>query len=93
MGGKRIPWTTIKKKEDSQRLVLVVRETAMRTVGRNFCFIRRGLLETLSKISICEGRQTDLYLWGRRSGGGEAGWTVVGPGPGEGEPDAGNYRN
>lgn len=64
--------------KESQRLVLVVRETEMRTVGRNLCFIRRGLLETLSKVSICEGRRTDLYLWGGRLGGKKkAGWAVV----------------
>lgn len=38
-----------------------------RRVGRNLRFIRRGLLETLSNVSVCEGRQTDLYLWGGRA--------------------------
>lgn len=67
VGGKRIPWTTTKKKEESQRLVLVVREMGTRTVGRNLCSIRTGLLETLSKVSICEGRQK-FFSWGGRSG-------------------------
>lgn len=48
-------------------LVLVVREMGTRTVGRNLCSIRTGLLETLSKVSICEGRQ-NFFSWVGRSG-------------------------
>lgn len=40
-----------------------------RNSGRNRPLTRSGLLETLSKVSICEARRRDLYLrGGRRSG-------------------------
>ena len=67
MGGKIIPWTTTKKKGRESKVGAGSQGDGTRRVGRNLRFIRRGLLETLSNVSVCEGRQTDLYLWGGRA--------------------------
>lgn len=56
-GRKRIPLITNRKEGESERLVA----TETKNGGRNLPLCERGLLETLSEVSICEDGRINNY--------------------------------